>query len=807
MNGDRRGVLRRWAQDLALGVRLAVGGSRTPWGRISLTAIGAGLGVAVLLLLASAGSVVEQRAARESARAADRGFEITDPSTALHIYENHIDHGGTQFRAFFVDVAGNSPEPPPGVERLPGPGEIVASPALAELLNSPDGAGLSRRLGDEVVGVIGRDGLLDPHEVIAYVGTDQLSDRSPDTAVRGFNLDGWVGFGQITPTAMIILLVGVAVMVVPVVVFVASSTRLAEAARDRRLAALRLVGADAGQVRRIAAGEALLGAVGGLIVGFLAFFPARVLLEQISILEFGVFASDLVPAWWAVLAIVIGLPAVAVTTAVAAMRRTVIEPLGVVRRTRPVRRRLWWRLVPVVAGAVGMVYANPRWASDSVESAALFSLSVALLLIGVPALLPWLVERAVARLRGGPLPWQLAVRRLQLDSGTAARAVSGVAVILAGMIGLQTIVATSQAEVRANEAARAERLESADHSDHLIPQSERGLFSVYSDLDDSTEPSFQDLVAALAAEPAVDDMFVGWTINLMQDVGGYQRRDQAVVADCEQLAKLNALPFCEPGDSFVLTDQEGQDRPDGVAPIVGEHFQAENNPDYGRSEFTIPADAQSIPWSQERFFWMDYDAPAVLLTPEAAGELPPLDLLHQRLIIAVDPTDRDAAEAALIAVSDVDALAQVADLGRALPTTSVSAEQQTLDTILLALLVAGVLTFSLIGSSLLVVAIEQIGERRRPLAVISAVGAPRRTLAISVLLQTVIPVAAGLVIAAVIGVTMAVLTLLPSEQVPRFSLTGIGLMALAALIVTVIVTLCTLSSLRRATRPEELRTE
>jgi hypothetical protein len=55
-----------------------------------------------------------------------------------------------------------------------------------------------------------------------------------------------------------------------------------------------------------------------------------------------------------------------------------------------------------------------------------------LLLIGVTALLPWLVEASVARLRGGPLPWQLATRRLQLNSGAATRAVSGITIAVAG---------------------------------------------------------------------------------------------------------------------------------------------------------------------------------------------------------------------------------------------------------------------------------------------------------------------------------------------------------------------------------------
>ena len=64
-----------------------------------------------------------------------------------------------------------------------------------------------------------------------------------------------------------------------------------------------------------------------------------------------------------------------------------------------------------------------------------------LLLIGITALLPWLVETVVARFGAGPVPWQLAIRRLQLSSGTAARTVNGIAVAVAGAIALQMLFA------------------------------------------------------------------------------------------------------------------------------------------------------------------------------------------------------------------------------------------------------------------------------------------------------------------------------------------------------------------------------
>ncbi len=69
-----------------------------------------------------------------------------------------------------------------------------------------------------------------------------------------------------------------------------------------------------------------------------------------------------------------------------------------------------------------------------------------LLLVGVTALLPWVVEAVVVRLNSGSVSWQLAVRRLQLSSGSAARMVNGIAVAVAGAIALQMLFAGVQGD-------------------------------------------------------------------------------------------------------------------------------------------------------------------------------------------------------------------------------------------------------------------------------------------------------------------------------------------------------------------------
>ncbi|NEE31125.1 ABC transporter permease, partial [Streptomyces sp. SID7982] len=74
-------------------------------------------------------------------------------------------------------------------------------------------------------------------------------------------------------------------------------------------------------------------------------------------------------------------------------------------------RRLWWRLLMPAAGLAVLAVTGRTNGYEPVNPFAIASGAV-LVLVGLALLLPWLVEACVNRLRGGPVPWQLATRRL-----------------------------------------------------------------------------------------------------------------------------------------------------------------------------------------------------------------------------------------------------------------------------------------------------------------------------------------------------------------------------------------------------------
>ena len=123
----------------------------------------------------------------------------------------------------------------------------------------------------------------------------------------------------------------------PVLIFIASATRLSAARREQRFAAMRLVGATPRQISLIAAVESSVGAITGVLLGFGLFALFRPELAKIPFTGSPFFPSDLAVNLPDVLAVALGVPVAAAVAARLALRRVTISPLGVTRRVTPER--------------------------------------------------------------------------------------------------------------------------------------------------------------------------------------------------------------------------------------------------------------------------------------------------------------------------------------------------------------------------------------------------------------------------------------------------------------------------------------
>ena len=142
-------------------------------------------------------------------------------------------------------------------------------------------------------------------------------------------------------------------LIVPFVALAGSAARLAASRRDARLAALRLAGATTAQVTKLTAldagGQALLGALVGM-AGYFALIPAIMLLDfQNQHFTF----EQLWVGLPALAAVTVGVTLLALVSALVALRRVAITPLGVTQRTGQPMPSAWRALIFLAVLAVG----------------------------------------------------------------------------------------------------------------------------------------------------------------------------------------------------------------------------------------------------------------------------------------------------------------------------------------------------------------------------------------------------------------------------------------------------------------------
>jgi hypothetical protein len=804
-----------WLRDLSLGVRLAVGGGRTSWSRLALGTIGIGLAAAILLIAASVPTMLQNRSVRE--QAATPVTSVRAGVSPLYEVRATGDYRDEAIGGNYVFPTGANSPVPPGLSRLPAQNEVVLSPALADLLNSPAGAMLRPRFPEKVIGTIGEAGLPEPTELEFFAGAGaQLTGAEDAQPVYGFGPAPGKNNKPLDPLLVALLIVGVVVLLLPIMIFVGVSSRIAGAERDRRLAALRLVGAGAFQTRRIAAAESLVSAATGLILGAVLFLLARQAAGGVELLQTSVFTNDVDPAWPLLIMVIVIIPFISVSSALLAMRRTVIEPLGVVREARPVRRRLWWRLSLIVVGAALLLLLS-RTGEESERWTAQLAVGATALLIGVPAMLPWLLERTVSAMRGGRPSWQLAVRRLQLDSGTPARVVGGVAVVLAGAIALQTVLVAAYSRYQLDGQTYGTTTSSTGQVLGLVQVSSTGdVFNQVSSTLRGAQGvhsviSYQNLDVAVPHAPIVTKDENGNPI-----VDDTPDEDNLSLASCQVIQEWLQVSGCQDGDVYYpvmppeVPDPSGNGSQIATAPvspqipsgtklnIVGDYGSSDTPPTIGT--WTVPANVKKVTTPGTNGATVVGD---LIITPGAFHNAVPLSELSGYYFASVDQT-ANSVEYVRNALAPYTWKTQ-AYAEFTLPGLSDS--QQTLVTIRRALLVGSLFTLLLAGASLLVLALEQIRERRRPLAALAATGVPRSMLARSLLWQTAVPVLLAVVVAILIGLALAALVLRFTSIGMVFDWADIGVFSGSAAGLALLVTALTLPALRNATKLGALRAE
>ena len=270
----------------------------------------------------------------------------------------------------------------------------------------------------------GRAALLLP--VVAFAVTTALLLVVVGGTVM-FHTDPRVAGDPLYPMLSLLALV---LLAVPVFTLGAAAARLSSRRRNDRLATLRLLGATSAEVSAMTVAEAALVAFAGALVGVVLYLA---LLPLVGLLPFFGGPVGIAAVWAGLPALgwaVVGVSALATTSAALSLRAVRLGPLGVRRRTDAAPRRV----VVLVVGLVLLIALIAAAATVSVADAlgvliliGMFAGAMALInVIGAPIVAAH--GRRMAR-RATSAATLIAGRELAAHAPQAWRRVSGIAMI------------------------------------------------------------------------------------------------------------------------------------------------------------------------------------------------------------------------------------------------------------------------------------------------------------------------------------------------------------------------------------------
>jgi hypothetical protein len=745
---------------IRLGLRLTLHSGREAFTRLLLTTVAVALGVAVLL-----GVFAEfhafQADANRSCWECTQGAPVPKVMPARgELWNYSVDYfEGRTIERLDVAALGPGAPVPPGVSRLPGPGQYEVSPALAALLRTVPADELGDRFPGSLAGTLGDAALSSPDELAVYVGYQPAALA----AVPGTRLVTAIGTAPgpevFTPFFRYAFGVGVLAVLFPVLILIGTATRLAAARREERFAALRLAGATPRDISVVAAVDAVISALAGTILGIGLFLAVRPWLAGAQLTGTRYFSAEVTPGVWGYLAMLVAVPAASAVAALLALRRVRISPLGVSRRTSPPPPSAW-RLLTLGIGLVLFVAGLLATTKKTIGASAYPGLLI--VMIGLVIAGPWFtatVARWCARVLNGASPL-LATRRLEDNPKAAFRAVRGlVLAVFLGTIAGSLIPTIDALSLTPSSAALSGVLldtfslpSPGGFGPGLAPRDGTTLVSELRGLGGTTV--YPLYLLPQATNPNYQGQYVG-------------------VVSCAMLRDLPGLGRCAPGVQAVQADDGNLVNSDNPH-YSTEAFVDASNPAYTGRLAALPLQAVLVrvngaaTLERVRTFLAGHAPPQVSTGPGVAATPP-----------------RTYGEAIAIRSSRATVF-----------------ERLVYFAVALTILVAGCSLAVAIGGGLT--------DRKRAFTLLRVSGTPVRTLYRVLLLEAVLPLAAATLVAAGLAYGMSVLavtqmapagTPVPMLGHVYFATMGAGL-AIALIVIGV-----TLPLLNRMTGPDHVRFE
>jgi hypothetical protein len=657
-----------------------------------------------------------------------------------------------------IDVAGTGPNAPvpPGITHLPGPDQYYASPALTTLLESEPTNELSDRYPGHQIGTIGAAALPSPNSLIIVVGHNarQLSKELGAVEVRAiqrtpsscYACQNTTGSGSVL---QFILVGGAVALLLPVLILIATASRLSAARREQRFAAMRLVGATPRQISVISAVEAAVAAFAGVAVGFVLFFIIRPLLYHVSFTGAPFAQGDLSLHWIDIVLTLIGVPVAAVVSARLALRKVQISPLGVSRRTSSRPPRIT-RIIPLLLGIAELAYFDAAGKPGAVGGQLLELLvGFVLLIVGLVLAGPWFTtagSRLLVKRANHPATL-IAGRRLLDNPKAAFRFISGLVIALfitSAVIGALSSIAAL--DTTGGGSAGSDTL--AD------------TFCSFSTTNCPASAQVSSVAVKVLAEIRTTPGVLSVTVVHQSPI--FRNANSFGIVACDQLAKTPAIGKCAPGETvasigYFLSNVLGHNSHASTTVWPSAHLSV-------AAATRLPVDA------------------VVVATNGSAGSLERARTTLERAFgvqgggVAVDALDPSTARL----------LAMIQDMT---------------DVIIVASLIIA-------ACSLAVSIAAGLGERKRPFSLLRLTGVPKALLHRVVALESALPLLLVAAVSIMVGLASAALYL-HSQVGIAFRIPGIAYWStvLGGLAASLAIIASTFPLLDRITGPDVARNE
>ncbi|MFI8963119.1 FtsX-like permease family protein [Streptomyces sp. NPDC053493] len=753
-----------------LGLRLLWRTGRRGRARFALMTAGCALGVACLAAVLTIPTILDANAARDAAR---NPLFVTPemqprPVTTIAVAERDDAYGSEPlYRLFVARTAPGAAPVPPGLKRLPAAGEAIVSPRLKDILAQEPA--LSGLVPGRIVDVIGPSGLAGQDDLYAYIGRTVKQLPSDASAV--------VSFGKPYPrhdvveesTLDILRFTLSCVVLLPLAVFLSVCARLSAESRARRLAALRLVGLSVKDTLRVNAGETVAAAVLGALLGIVGYLGFNEVMARVGLPGLHWFPADGRPEATTVVLCLVLCPALAWFVGRRSAREAALTPLNV-RRTaqgKPPRKYGTLLLLPglgVIGGycALSVLGRDPSGGSgNTVLVPAAVLLTGAGLVLGLAPITAWLARLLAQRVQS--LPLSLAMRRAEVEPGSALRVVTGLVLL---------VYATSLTQGVLVELDQVSR-RTAPVQEFELPLEEL----------DNGQRTRLTRVEGVGGHTITAD---SWIRSLDED---NPPRLYAAVATCAQLkAFVKASSGCIDGKVIRLHDPVIAE---DAAAVPGRSFPFLLS-DGTKLNVAVPREVVTVHTYQPSAF----TSASVLIPPSLLPRGTVLAEGRMHLVTASDPATVRAT---------LDAIGAIAPTAHVEPVGIVFSSLHQL-TVIRSLLASGMVLGLVVGVAAFVVSVaDRAMERRGQVAALVLLGARGGTLRVAQAAQVVLPLGVGLGAAVVTGWLAESSYLITGGGAVHWDWEGLPLLVVCALGVLVAGGVASLPVVRRHVDPEHIR--